>query len=365
VFDAEPYGGAITQGLQRTEVVGLENMAEVGGRYRLKVSNELQEIQYVDEVRLVVVDHQPDMKVAPKVSGRILTISDPRPPVRAFDNRGKDLLAELEHKDGRFWESEERERNPADERDVRDELLLEFERPEGASRVKLLVHGSNTRWATQVSRGFLGAYGRTLNEWYREVDRMGPALERLLGWYQTEELCILKILVKTRNGWDARGHLFGGGPFAPEDKVYILDLEGVEGDTLQIKIRPPAYFWRLDQLAVDYTPQRSITKHEIKPVRAVSRQGEDVLGRVVRADKKYLVLEELGESAEMAFEVPEQAPGSRRAVFLKATGYYRVKMEPRGEPQVDLLDKIQNQPGFSARYVLELREQRLPRVAAP
>ena len=41
IFDAEPYGGATCEGRKRTEWCGLENLSEVNGQYKIKVTNEL------------------------------------------------------------------------------------------------------------------------------------------------------------------------------------------------------------------------------------------------------------------------------------------------------------------------------------
>jgi hypothetical protein len=53
----ETFGGAIFHAAQRTDVDNLDHLAEVGGAYRVKLTNELQETQYVDELKLLVVDH--------------------------------------------------------------------------------------------------------------------------------------------------------------------------------------------------------------------------------------------------------------------------------------------------------------------
>ncbi len=360
VFDAEPYGGAISQGLERTEWCRLEHMREKGGVYKLRVVNELNETQYADEIKLVVVDHPWAVAVAPNIRGRIHTLSDPMAPTRATDEAGADVLPALVEKDGVFWESAPRKRDPDREQDLMDELVLEFPRPEGAKKVKLLVHGSTTRWGTQVAWEFLKIYGAQLPDWYAEVDRRGPALRKILDWYFREELYVLQVHVHTGEGWQSRGTIFGGGPYAPKDKVYVLRLGDVPGDTLRIKLRPPAYFWRFDYIAVDYTEDLPVRVTEIAPFRAVDHEGRDVLSLVSGNDDSYLVLPEIGDSAELVFEAPPRIPDTSRAVLLKATGYYRLHLDPEGEPMVDLIERINDEPGFTARYALEQYNRRNP-----
>jgi Tfp pilus assembly protein PilF len=78
------------------------------GRYELRVTNELEEVLYLDRLRLVALDHPaevsvyPDegMTVPPKPFG-IVAVRDPRPP-RALDHRGRDVTARLAAVDRTF-----------------------------------------------------------------------------------------------------------------------------------------------------------------------------------------------------------------------------------------------------------------------
>ena len=78
------------------------------GRYELRVTNELEEVLYVDEVRLLAVDHPADVSVypdegmtAPPKPFRLFAVRDARP-VKATDSRGRDVSARLARVDRRF-----------------------------------------------------------------------------------------------------------------------------------------------------------------------------------------------------------------------------------------------------------------------
>ena len=72
VFDAEPYGGAITRGLERDDYGTLEHLrADSAGLYRLLVTNEVNETQYTNSMRLFVVDHEPGARFEMDELGRL------------------------------------------------------------------------------------------------------------------------------------------------------------------------------------------------------------------------------------------------------------------------------------------------------
>jgi hypothetical protein len=352
-FDAEPYGGSICQGLKRTEWCGLEYLKEINSQYKIMVTNEVDETQYTDEIKLVVVDHPKGIQVAPDVSGQIHTISQQIIPIRAFDGQNRDLMPYISENDWIYWRTRVEEKNPDRKEDLRDELIFEFPKPEGATEVKLLFNGCNTLWGSQMLKQFLELYGNKVYEWYGEVNNFGPALYRTMRWGLREELYRLRIRVETANGWKSKGLIFGGGPFVSEDKVYSFDINDVPGDILRIKLTPPATFWMINYLAVDYTPNSPVQITEIEPIEAINQEGKNVREILAANDSNYLIMPNIGDSAELIFEAPVQNYFLERSFILKASGYYNIHLEAEGEPQMDIIERLQKEPGFTVQYAFK------------
>jgi len=80
------------------------------GVYSLRITEELWETVYLDEVRLMAVDHPAEAGVyvderfrpPPFPPFRLHTARNPRPPVSATDDRGRDALGRLRAEDGRY-----------------------------------------------------------------------------------------------------------------------------------------------------------------------------------------------------------------------------------------------------------------------
>ncbi|MFQ6094218.1 MAG: choice-of-anchor D domain-containing protein, partial [bacterium] len=77
------------------------------GKYRLQISEFEQEHSWLDQVGLVVVDHDPAAEAGVTPDGQILTYGNPKPPLAATDGRGVNQTAVLEAKDYVFFEGGE------------------------------------------------------------------------------------------------------------------------------------------------------------------------------------------------------------------------------------------------------------------
>jgi tetratricopeptide (TPR) repeat protein len=85
-----------------------EQLRPRGGKLELRVTNELEEVLYVDRLRLLAVAHPAGVEVHPYEGlvgarggrpFRLFAARDARPPVRAWDDHGHDVRARLERLD--------------------------------------------------------------------------------------------------------------------------------------------------------------------------------------------------------------------------------------------------------------------------
>lgn len=349
-LDAEPYGGAISAGLKRTDWIELSELRADDGVYRLLLANELDETDHTDELKLVAVDHAPGVKIAPDLGGRWHTFTAPLPPRRAVDQTGRDILPFVKANDRAFWLSDLVGRDPAGEGEFRDELLFEFPKPAGAMTAKLLANVWTTRWGSLSSAMFLGHYGTALPEKYAEVDRHGPMYGQFMNWVAAEELAALKVWVETPSGWTARAMILGGAPVVTKDKAYLFSVADIPGETLRIKLRPPVNFWMVNALAVDYGQDQATEATEMAALRAVDGAGRDCRAELEATDGACLVSPEKGDATEIIFEAPPLKKGRERTLFVKASGFYKSHIDMTGEPRLALAERILTEPGFAARY---------------
>jgi len=83
----------------------------VNGRLSMRFMEPMEEVNYIDQLRLVAVDHPADVEVNPDerflddppfASGRVVASADARLPVGAWDGEGRDVLDALSRRDHSF-----------------------------------------------------------------------------------------------------------------------------------------------------------------------------------------------------------------------------------------------------------------------
>ena len=368
VFDAEPYGGAISKGLERDDYGVLEHLRADSGVYRLLVTNEVAETQRTNLLELLVVDHDPSLRVVADEWGGLHGMRTAAVPIAARDDSGRDLTAWLAAVDERIWEPAP---IPADSTDARDEIVLTFVRPRGATAARLVARVGTGLWGSHMIRSMLQLRGNDVESWYARVDGDPVYRDSVKAWNVREELYGLRVDLKTSRGWETRALLPGGGPFISEERAVPLRLDGVEGDTVQLRLRPPRGFWALDAFALDFGGEIRLTADTLRPIRAVDERLGDVLPALSAVDDQYHELPTTSDRAYLTFAAPPPpAPGLTRTVLAHTRGWYQLHLPPAGPPDPAALRRLAEEPGFIARLAAEqygqylLAQQRAASVVA-
>jgi tetratricopeptide (TPR) repeat protein len=123
VKDSVPWGSAIglrinTLGTARVEAteewykIGRDQLVPREGYYDLRITAELWETYYYDQLSLMVVDHPADTEifvderfVIPAAKLAITTVSTPRPIASAVDDNGQDVSSTIKALDGNYLDT--------------------------------------------------------------------------------------------------------------------------------------------------------------------------------------------------------------------------------------------------------------------
>ena len=354
VFDAEPYGGAIARGLEKDDYSELGQLREEDGRYKLRITNEVDETQMTNLTELWVVDHPAGTHVVPDVQGKLHTVSAPQELVSAHDAAGHDLLPWLRSTDRLIWEPPS---VPDASGSLQGDIEMIFPKPTDAKQVKLIANAATGLWGSYMIKQMVALRGRDVGKFYTAVNHSQSARKALSDWELREQLYQLKVYVEEPTGWEVRGVLPGTGPFISKDRILPLDVSHAQGDQLHIRIHPPAGFWALNSFAVDYSADRPVSVQTAKPSTAQDLAGKSVLSDLIAVDGRYLAMPNIGDTADLTFAAPARKEGVDRAVFLHSRGYYKLHLSGTGEPDKRALEAFQKVPGSAAQFAAAQYQQ--------
>jgi hypothetical protein len=337
-LDSGTFGGAISAGLARTDVDNLLFASADAGIVRLKLANEMHETDHVDAVALLAVDHPAGTTIAPDPDGGVHTLGPLTRPLTARDYRGHDALPRIGAVDGWSWESIPSGRDQARDADIRDGLELQFARPERGRPARLVIDANITPWATYLMGRFVGAHGAATSAWYDSLDTRplyAAAVQRALA-----SEAFLSVLVQTDTGWVRQGIAWDVGPEISKRQVVALDLRGVTGPTVRVRVESVPSFWLIDAVALDQTADQRIRLQELAATSAVTGTGRDVRPLLASADNTALVME-TGDTAILRFAAPALRPGQSRSYLLRTHGWYRLHTGTGAPPDLVLLRTVE------------------------
>jgi hypothetical protein len=353
VFDAEPYGGAIAEGLKKTDYCRLEHLKPMNGTYSLLMQNETEETQYTDEMKLLVFDHPPRTIISPDYSGRMTGYRRTIPPIAVTDEHHQDLMKFFQSRDDVRWET----RLPADSSqvptDLRHHLTFTFKKNRNAQTMKFLVNAATAWWGSSMIKNMLDLRGNRVDAWYNDINNHGQEYWKLVYFMEREELYVLKMNVWEEGSWTTRATINGGGPLVAEDRVISLDVSHVKGDSLKIQLNPPLGYWSIDYLGTIDEEVPISQPVELSPSTAEDQQGRDLTTALRAVDSNSYVMPEIGNWAKLGYTVPQQVPGTDRTVYLRTTGYYELHLKKDRPEQTDLMTDIGFHPGRIVSYSLQ------------
>ncbi len=360
-LDSGTFGGAIMEALQRTDLDNLDHATAEGGVLRLRVTNELAEVDHLDALAVLAVDHDPDVTVAPDPAGGIHVLGSLEAPLTARDFRGRDALARVRDADGWSWESSLSDRDPARAADLTDGLELAFVRPHGTARAHLVLDGNSSPWGAYLLGEFISAHGRATQAWYDSMNAR-PVLARATQARLARE-AFLTASLRTAAGWREAGVIWEAGPEVVKRQVLDLDLSQATGDTVVVRLASAPSFWTIDRVAMDFTADRPVTVRELTLLDAHDLGGRDVAPALRHVDHQEYVLRH-GDAAVVTFAAPPTPAGLARSYLLRSTGWYRVDSPDTGEPDVAALAGLAGDSLAVGRASVARMNAALARMAA-
>ncbi len=347
-FEGEIYSGATAVPLERDDYLRLKSLKPVDDSYRIMLTNEVNEIQNTNLAELLVFDHPAGTDLLVDKYGNAHSVSDIRKPLRAADSYGRSLLNEFSRRDSIRYISDLKN-DPV----LRDTISLTFEKPPEATSSKLVISGKNTMWLDYIFGRFTDLFGRRYDNW-KEM-RNKKSKEELLQWMSDQGMP-LAVYLETGSGLKFIDNYNLPGPMADREDVLLLDLSGVTGNTVKLKLVAGLLFWDLDFIGMDFSADQAVNKNAVPVSSATDEKNKDVASLLRLDDDRYLIQPDGNNQTTVTFPAISSLPGMSRSFFLHTRGNYEVLRDARGKPDIAYL-KTFLEPGsfikFSKDHILK------------
>ena len=351
ILVGEIYSGAIHPPLERDDYLALPVVG--GGDCNLRITNEVLEIQHTDLAELQVFDHAVGERVLVDRHGTPQLLADTRAPSKARSLAGDNVLDLVATDDGIPFVDGGRApglETPDTPATDMDGLILTFDRPAGAARMKLVVNARNSNWLDHVMSVLFERMGDQFKPW-QQAQKAGSAAA-MQQWCRDQGLP-LSVSLQMPDGWRRVDQFDLPGPIAERDAVLAVDLDGVQGDQVTVKLECGYRFWEIDSVRADFTAAPPPPVMTVGLARAVTGEGVDVTAALVADDDVDLDQPNVGDAASLNYHLPRLAAGQARSVILHSRGHYDILRDPVGQPEAAFVASFR-QPGRMAEFSRDL-----------
>jgi hypothetical protein len=258
-----------------------QQLVSSGNSYKLQIAEVDEEESYTDLAQLVVVDHDPDVKIANNENGDIFSYGNPIRPFAAADKNGNDVSEKIMFEDSDGY--------PAHDNEY---IVLDFDIPDNLNTATFVLR----------AKGFV-------------IDSTGE------GSSTSSPPRILIQTQQTNGDWVTRN------VFLPrvESAVCAYDLNGFFVFSKRVRLLARSChtgkYQFIDYAGLDTARQNPLTITRLSPSVAVNSIGENFLTRISTADGAYAHMS-TGEHITLEFDNPALSTVKSRDFIFISKGYY-------------------------------------------
>ena len=355
ILDGEPLGGAVCEGLERTDVSRLENLVDSDGKLKIIVKNINEEQQRIDELKFFNIKHSKGEFITPDYNRKFYKYSNPVKPLSALNEEGKDITKFLLENDNVRWLND----LPTDtlQKNFRSKetITLKFPKPKNARNAMLLINGGASYFGSNMIKELLDLKGDKVDDWYKSIYPGSDEQNKLFSVMHRDETYYMDIKIADGNTLRNTGIMKSNGPMIDEDVLYPLSLD-INSEFVEIVLTPQRYFWKFDRINIVYDYEE-VTNDDVEILNiayAKDNNGVDVIDKLSSVDKNYYRMPNVGDKTELYLNTPADFSRETNDIFVATTGWYEINLEKNTKPNDALITEILSKEGGLLNYAIGL-----------
>ena len=115
-----------------------------------------------------------------------------------------------------------------------------------------------------------------------------------------------------------------------------INLNGIDSDTVKLKLGYGFLFWEIDYAGMDFTLNEPFSAVTVPIKNATDEKNIDLSGLLNSADNKYYIQREIGNESLLTYTLPEWSEDAR-TLILHTRGYYHIQRKQTGKPDRQFL----------------------------
>ena len=344
-FSGEIFSGSVQPGLERDDYLTLPYMGADDGLYKINLKNELREKQFVNLAELWVFDHTANRTIITDKYGVSYDIGNVTLPCTAVSTDETDILSLICRKDSLSYSANKEDTGS----NGITETTLGFIMPADAMSARLIIRAKNSFWLDGLIQNIHHLFGGRYSTYSAKQEKVEG--DKLRKWSLDQKMP-LSVYVWKNNKWKFADYFNLAGPMALKDDILSLDLEGIETDTVKIRLVTGFLFWEIDYAAIEFGKAETATPAVLQAKSAVANDDGDVRELIRANDNAYYILDKTGDESLLTFEMPVKK-NETRSVILHSRGYYKIIREQSGEPDKKTLRTFRK-PGRVPEFSREM-----------
>ncbi len=354
--DTTPEGsvlsGATMPTLEREAWLMLQAKEQPGEELSIMIRNELPEHHYFDELSLWKGRLLPGYAATYLTDGSLMSYQGLVSAQKAHAGDIKDLLPALSLPDERFFNFSDQ---PAPE--ALNALYLTFDKNTLGDAPHLYLRARQSEWLMHMAEFTFQQFGNELDDWFKRMEKIPPAMyEHNLA----DRGISMRASILTDKGWKEIGVFRNAMQARFFSWVLPLDLKGVSGNQVQIRLESAHRFWEIDQAAVALSVKPLLSLEKATLSGAENQDGSDVSAAISQVDGRYHEQPVTGDFVQI--HTADRRTYPDEFWVLRATGYYRPVHTYTHGPNREVLHALKKGGKSSTQALSLLLSQKLQMV---
>ena len=175
----------------------------------------------------------------------------------------------------------------------------------------------------------------------------------------------LQVAIWDGTSWRPSGEIWEAGPEVAKRQVLPIDLTGISGGTIRVRLESAPSFWQIDYVGLGPVVNAKVVARDLPTVSVTAPRDADALAHLQEKDGRFLDMER-GDTISLAVRDTAGPPaaGMTRAYLARTSGWYRIHGRDDQAPDIATLTALGEGPHGTAKLAVTRMNQLLSAAKA-